>query len=527
MMRTLGLLASATLAGSAIVCSGQTDGQLSISGTVVSAVTGVPVPYAHVALSNGNSTEADWVGRFHFQDLASGGYDVIASKAGFEPAGMDAGGSQDRLEIRLSASIENYVVKLNPLASIRGRVVDGDSDPVESAVVTVLQSSVVYGRRQLRVVSFAQTNDRGDYRISSLPAGKYLVQASGAASHDAYYGEKAPAVGATDAFAPTYFGGAQRAEAAQPIALEPGVEARADIAVELETEHIIRGRLANYRSHTMATLRVSSGDTDRGLTAVILEYATGRFEIHGIRDGVYRLMAYQKDDEESLIYDERRIEVAGRDLDDVVLNLVPAASVRGVVESDAVANGRPPRFQLHLVPQDLILEEIGAARWSSPASAQGFAIPSVPAGKYWVDFESGDGQYIASARAGDTDLLAAREMVISAAGEPPIEIVLRGDGGSIQGTIDTAAAAGSEALALLVPEACNRPATLTNAGGGEFGFTDVAPGAYRVYVLKQGTELEYGAPAALCALARSGIPVTVEAGRATKVRVPGFSEEPK
>ena len=129
-------------------------------------------------------------------------------------------------------------------------------------------------------------------------------------------------------------------------------------------------------------------------------------------------MAYQKDDEESLIYDERRIEVAGRDLDDVVLNLVPAASVRGVVESDAVANGRPPRFQLHLVPQDLILEEIGAARWSSPASAQGFAIPSVPAGKYWVDFESGDGQYIASARAGDTDLLAAREMVISAAGEP-------------------------------------------------------------------------------------------------------------
>ena len=147
---------------------------------------------------------------------------------------------------------------------------------MESAVVTVLQSSVVYGRRQLRVVSFALRMIVATTASPACPRASTLFKPPEPRPTDAYYGEKAPAVGATDAFAPTYFGGAQRAEAAQPIALEPGVEARADIAVELETEHIIRGRLANYRSHTMATPRVSSGDTDRGLTAVILEYATGR-----------------------------------------------------------------------------------------------------------------------------------------------------------------------------------------------------------------------------------------------------------
>jgi hypothetical protein len=527
MVHTLLLLACAILADAAIVCGGQMDGQLSISGTVVNAVTGAPVPFARVALSNGNCVEADGVGRFRFSGLAPATYDVTASKAGFDPVGSDVVGSQGRLEISPSTSVENYMVKLNPLAAIRGRVVDGDGEPVESAVVTVLQSSVVYGRRQLHAVNFVQTNDRGDYRVSNLTAGKYVVQAAGGTSHRGYYGEKAPMIGATDSFAPTYFGGAHRANAAQSVVLGPGVEARADIAVQLETEHIIRGRIANYRPHAMANLLVSSGDADRGLGAVTLEYATGAFEIHGIRDGAYRLLAYQKDDEQNLIYGECRIEVAGRDLEHVVLNLAPPASVRGVVQSDASPTGNAPLLRMHLVPQDMILDELGGERWSDPVSTGAFVIPSVPPGRYWVDFES-DGQYIASARAEDTDLLATREVVISAAGEPSIEIVLRGGGGSIQGMIEsTLAAARTEAMALLVPEACNRPAALTNAGGGEFAFTDVAPGAYRVYAWKQDNELEYGTSAGLCALARGGIPVTVQPGRATTVRLPGFSEEPK
>ena len=527
MIRTVPWLVCVTLTGTSIVLAGQAGGQLSISGKVVNAVTGAPVPYASVVLSAGSSTEADGTGAFHFSGLAPEVYQVMAFKAGFEPVGINLAINTAGPQISLSRSVENYVVKMTPLATIRGRVVDGDGEPVKSATVTLLQSRVIYGRRQLQMVSFVQTNDRGDYRVSDLLAGNYLVQAAGATSHTAYYGESAPPAGDTDSFAPTYFGGAHRADAAQAIALGPGMEARADIEVELQTERRIRGRIANYRPHTRATLLVSSGDGDRGQAAVTLEYATGRFQIHGVRDGVYRLLAYQKDDGQNLTYDECTIEVAGRDLENVVLTLAAPSSVRGALQSESTGSVRPVHFQMHLVPQDMILGEIGGARWSNPAADGVFEIPLVPAGKYWVDFESAGGQYVASARAGRTNLLATREVVISAAGEPPIEIVLRADGGSIQGSIDSPAGAESEALALLVPEACNRPAALAYASGGKFGFEDVAPGAYRVYAWPQGPELEYGTPAALCALARGGVPVAVQAGRAATVRLPGFSEEPK
>jgi hypothetical protein len=39
--------------------------------------------------------------------------------------------------------------------------------------------------------------------------------------------------------------------------------------------------------------------------------------------------------------------------------------------------------------------------------------------------------------------------------------------------------------------------------------------------------VEYGAPAALCALARGGVPVEVSAGKETKIQVEKLMEEPK
>jgi hypothetical protein len=528
MIRTVLSLTVVALGGTSILFAGQTGRQFSLSGSVVNAVTAAPVPYASVALSNGSSTETDATGAFQFSGLEANVYGVMATKAGFVPAGLPGKEvPEDGLEISLTASVANIVVKLIPLGAIRGRVVDGAGEPVQNATVTALRSTVVYGRRQLQMVNFVQTNDLGDYRISGLLAGKYLLQAAGTTSHNAYYGEKPPAEGATDAFAPTYFGGAHRADAAELVSLSPGQEARADIAVELETEHVIRGRIANYRPNIRATLLLSNGDGDRGLASVALEYATGRFEVHGVRDGVYRLLAYQNNGGQQLVFDQCTIEVTGHDVADVVLSLASAASVIGTVQVDDSTGNRSPRFQMHLVPQDVVFSEITGPVWSNPAKNGSFEIASVPPGKYWVDFESGDGYYVASARAGDTDLLATQEIAIGEGGRPPIEIVLRTDSGTVRGKIDSPAAAKTDAIALLVPESCSRPTIVGYVASGVFGFADVAPGAYRVYAWRQGVELEYGLPNALCALAHGGVRVEVEAGREATVRLLALSEEPK
>jgi hypothetical protein len=500
MIRTVLSLTVVALGGTSILFAGQTGRQFSLSGSVVNAVTAAPVPYASVALSNGSSTETDATGAFQFSGLEANVYGVMATKAGFVPAGLPGKEvPEDGLEISLTASVANIVVKLIPLGAIRGRVVDGAGEPVQNATVTALRSTVVYGRRQLQMVNFVQTNDLGDYRISGLLAGKYLLQAAGTTSHNAYYGEKPPAEGATDAFAPTYFGGAHRADAA-------------------ETEHVIRGRIANYRPNIRATLLLSNGDGDRGLASVALEYATGRFEVHGVRDGVYRLLAYQNNGGQQLVFDQCTIEVTGHDVADVVLSLASAASVIGTVQVDDSTGNRSPRFQMHLVPQDVVFSEITGPVWSNPAKNGSFEIASVPPGKYWVDFESGDGYYVAS---------ATQEIAIGEGGRPPIEIVLRNDSGTVRGKIDSPAAAKTDAIALLVPESCSRPTIVGYVASGVFGFADVAPGAYRVYAWRQGVELEYGLPNALCALAHGGVRVEVEAGREATVRLLDLSEEPK
>jgi len=177
MIRTVLSLTVVALGGTSILFAGQTGRQFSLSGSVVNAVTAAPVPYASVALSNGSSTETDATGAFQFSGLEANVYGVMATKAGFVPAGLPGKEvPEDGLEISLTASVANIVVKLIPLGAIRGRVVDGAGEPVQNATVTALRSTVVYGRRQLQMVNLVQTNDLGDYRISGLLAGKYLVQ---------------------------------------------------------------------------------------------------------------------------------------------------------------------------------------------------------------------------------------------------------------------------------------------------------------------------------------------------------------
>jgi hypothetical protein len=166
----------------------------------------------------------------------------------------------------------------------------------------------------------------------------------------------------------------------------------------------------------------------------------------------------------------------------------------------------------------------------SPRSGEvtdgGFAIASVFPGKYWVDFHTGEGQYVASARAGQNDLLATQELIVPSGAAPAIEVVLRTDGGTVTGTVGVASATDEGAL-LLVPEACNRPAEIGGLEQGAFRIPDVAPGRYRLYAWKSMSEVEYGTPARLCALARGGVPVEVSAGKETKIQVEKLMEEPK
>ena len=526
MIRTLVSLAGMVLTAALISLAGQAPGQLSLSGAVINSATGAPVPYAAVALlPKGGDTQTDATGAFQFSHLQPGNYVVMAGKTGF--AAVE--GQEDGFEISLTASREKLVLSLTPLSVIRGRVTDSEGEPVEGATVIAMQSKIDFGRRRITVVNAVRTNDRGEYRVSQLRAGQYLIKISGQASHRGYYGDNAPHQEAQESFAPVFFGGSREAAGAALLRVGAGADVRADVPVTSQAGHNIRGRIVNYTPHRTAALRLSSGDEDLGQTAESLEYATGRFEIHGVLDGAYCLRAYQSGDDEELLFAERNIEMAGRDLEGVTLTLGTAPSLKGTVRLETAQDGPAPDVSIYLEAQDALLAmsyEHGH-RKSSEIRDGAFEIASVLPGKYWVTFEAGEGQYVASARAGNTDLLAGEELVVSAGATPEIEIVLGADGGSVVGAIAPDAAGSAELMALLVPESCNRPAHIADANEGGFVFSDVAPGKYRLYAWKSLVDVEYSSQAVLCALARGGLPVEVEARREAKVKLQKLSEEPK
>ena len=135
--------------------------------------------------------------------------------------------------------------------------------------------------------------------------------------------------------------------------------------------------------------------------------------------------------------------------------------------------------------------------------------------------------YVSAAHAGNTDILATQELVAGPDGAPELDIVLRTDGGGVRGTLAPETTRGdTAAVVLLVPESCNRPARVTAvAQGGGFSFSGVAPGSYRLHVLKESVEVEFGSPNALSALAHSGTPVQVNAGEVTQIELRKLSED--
>jgi len=499
------------------------DGQLSLSGMVVNAVTGAPVPYARVALApTGGETQTDATGAFQFSHLESGPYLIAARKQGFVSSEMGE-------TLELTESRDKYVLKLTPFSAIKGRVVDGSGDPVEHATVLALESKVEGGRRGNHMVKAVETDDRGQYRIAGLGAGSYLIQVSPPAFRNGYYGKDDPQSADRESFAPVFFGGSKDPDQATKIAVTAGAEMRADVRLEMQPGHTVRGRIEGFRAHVAPVLQLSSGEHDPGFNASAVEYSTGRFAIRGVPNGSYRLRIYQNGEGEQVLFGERNIDVAGRDVEDVAVALAVAPTLHGTLRTEG-ADVQESRFGVVLAPQDplLAMDESRGARTSGEVKDGHFEIDGVIPGKYWIflvsEFSEG---YIASARAGEVDLLASQELLVGHGGAPEIEVVQRKDYGTVTGTLSPETASLTDALLLLAPEGCNRPAQVTLPNLGAFTFSHVPPGKYRLHAWKNVDNVEYGSREVVCALGRDGIPVEVAPGAEVKVDLPKLTEESK
>jgi hypothetical protein len=160
------------------VSSQPTTGTGSIEGSVINDLTREPVKKASVMLNGIVSLTAvtDASGHFAFKQLPAGQYSLQANASNFPQPRSRLGGTLQR-QINLTADEQKSGITLSliPGASIRGRVTDDEGSPMPNCNARAMQFTYHQGVQKLTGLGAANTDDRGEYRITDLSAGKYFV----------------------------------------------------------------------------------------------------------------------------------------------------------------------------------------------------------------------------------------------------------------------------------------------------------------------------------------------------------------
>jgi hypothetical protein len=488
-----------------------------IEGSVINKLTGAPVKGAHVIYNKSEgasgtsspiSTDTDSQGHFSLQ-IAAGSYRLWVERSGFARqiyGALSPAGEGVTLTLAPGQQLHDLVLRVTPLGAISGRVLDEDGEPVASVGIQVLRFQYSTGHRQLISVSGASSNDRGEYRVFGLPAGRYLLLASppGAPiSRPIESGSLVPE--AQDAYAALYYPGVLEADSASPVLLPEGGEINdADFRLRRIRAVTLRGRLISPMGKlSLGQVQVvlahneknSASYIDRATAAV--DTATGRFEIHGVAPGSYLLVGSALIAGHGL---SGRIPVeisATAPPEEITLTLAPAIDIPGQMEVEGAQRGSAPNSIVRLTAAE------GLAPGPQPAgkiAADGsFHLPGVTAGLWALSVDPlPPGLWIKSATFAGNEITSG-EFPVAESSRGALRIVLAGNGAQISGTV-TANGQPVSATVVLAPAAPEQRGLqplyrVTNANErGIFTLKSVRPGAYKLFAFQEIASFEWFDP---------------------------------
>jgi len=136
------------------------------------------------------ATTSDTDGHFLLKDVVPGRYQFFATRAGFVNQQYQAKGNDDGAVLSLKAgdTVSDALFRMTVSGVVTGRVTNEDGEAMIRVQVVALrwpsedeiedEASFTSRKRDLRAVSSAQTDDRGQYRIFGLKPGEYYIKAT-------------------------------------------------------------------------------------------------------------------------------------------------------------------------------------------------------------------------------------------------------------------------------------------------------------------------------------------------------------
>jgi hypothetical protein len=200
-------------------------GTASVRGRVVDGVTGRGVSRARVRLMGSLSKGpilTDDGGQFEFAALPQGSYTINAEKSTYLSGRYPEPSRSLRNRIfsfplKDGQSLDEVMVPMYRGGVIAGRVLDMYGDPVEMTNISVLFFPKG-GRPQQR--GGGSTNDLGEFRVSRLPPGRYIVRAR--AMNAGMMPEPSPSATPLPQPLPMYFPNAVTLDQAQVVVVNRG-----------------------------------------------------------------------------------------------------------------------------------------------------------------------------------------------------------------------------------------------------------------------------------------------------------------
>jgi len=320
----------------------QPTGNGSLSGVVTNSVTGAPVPRARVQviiLGSGNSqvtgAVTDEAGKFSIGGLSAGRFILNVQRVGFvTPA---AGNRINDSPLRPDEKREDLKLILTPTSGISGRVINAAGDPVQGAIVSL--DGAPYG------VNPATTDEKGQFRISSVPPGRYRVVANPAAMP---FPPEIRTDGTREVhYARTYYPNVLSAKAGQRVEVAGGAEVMG-IDIHLVSTPIVTvtGSVSDMPAGTRTIVRAQS-IASPSVQSVANVRPDGSFQIWQLDPGAYTVVAVTmpQASQRRLQSAPVGIEIAGADIENVALRIVQPFDVVCRLSFDDVKAAEMPTMQ--------------------------------------------------------------------------------------------------------------------------------------------------------------------------------------
>jgi len=516
--------------------SAASTGPFRIAGTVVSASSATPLGQALVSIVNTkNSRDAQSMvtsedGRFEFKQLKAGKYSLQGARRGFVTGAYDQH-EQFSTAIVTGAGVdtENLVLRLSPSAVLAGKVIDESGEPVRHANVTLYREDHSAGVSRIVRFSGDTTDDRGSFEFAPLDPGTYYVSAVATpwyAVHPVSVRRDNPPASAAPvdrhldvAYPTTYYADVTESDDALPIPARGGDRLEIEIHLSpVPALHLLVHVPENsQQGGSMPILHKREFDSTEfirydGAQAV----SPGLLELTGVPAGKYSVRMLSSEPGKRGQASEIDLTSDGQELE--TASAEPMSTVKVSVQMPAGEK----------LPQELAIalrDSAGRIVAFHPVDAKGEVnFGDLAAGKYVVLAPSRNRVYSVVRISSEGSDAPGHTLNLAPGAAVSVTVSLAGGSVSVQGFVKRGEKGVPGAMVVLVPENAESSRDRFRRDqsdlDGSFKLPSVIPGAYTVFAIENGWDLDWSQPGVIARYTPQGQKLTISGGGQRSIHLP-------